>query len=160
MNNTTGDEGFISTGLLNKQQPKRLANDPSAFDIALNADKMSPTPNSGCLFRPDSRHAGERRRHSSTFSTYYLNRRAKDIASIVSVDDRLGEDDFFATLAAGDIDILQGGETKRDSAILPESKSRTVVIGGARDKETTATRAMFSFKSELQSLIGNLQETT
>ena len=28
------------------------------------------------------------------------------------------------------------------------------------DKATIATRAMFSFKSEMNSLIGNLQETT
>ena len=147
-------------GFLDTHSPERLTRERSTIDAATPGDKTNPALISGYLGRPDSRHAGERRRHSSTFSTYYLNRRAKEIASLVSVEDRLGEEDFFATLAAGDIDLLLGGETKRSKATLPESKSRTTGIGGARDKDTTATRAMFSFKSELQSLIGNLQETT
>lgn len=157
--NNTGEE-FTRIGLLDTHPPERLARERSTIDAATPGDKTSPALNSGYLGRPDSRQAGERRRHSSTFSTYYLNRRAKEIASLVSVDDRLGADDFFATLTAGDIDLLLGGETKRDKATLLESKSRTAGIGSAKDKETTATRAMFSFKSELQSLIGNLQETT
>ena len=159
MNNTEGGEDSTRVDLLDTHSPERLAREQSTIDAAVPGDKTNPALISGYLGRPDSRHAGERRRHSSTFSTYYLNRRAKEIASLVSVDDRLGEEDFFATLVAGDIDLLLGGETK-SKVTLPESKSRAVGIGGARDKETTATRAMFSFKSELQSLIGNLQETT
>ena len=38
---------------------------------------------------------------------------------------------------------------------LPDKVSKAI-----GDKATTATRAMFSFKSEMNSLIGNLQETT
>ena len=40
---------------------------------------------------------------------------------------------------------------------MPDRASKAVKGG---DKATIATRAMFSFKSEMNSLIGNLQETT
>ena len=160
MNKSDDGEDLTRIDLLDTNSPGRLTRERSTIDAAIPGNKTNPALNSGHLGRPDSRHAGERRRHSSTFSTYYLNRRAKEIASLVSVDDRLGEEDFFATLVAGDIDLLLGSEKVRDKVTLPESKSRAGGIGGAKDKETTATRAMFSFKSELQSLIGNLQETT
>ncbi len=36
--------------------------------------------------------AAEKRRHSSTFSTYYLNKQAKELASLMSIDDRNRQD--------------------------------------------------------------------
>jgi len=84
-----------------------------------------------------------KRRHSSTFSTYYLNKQAKDLASLMSIDDR-NRNDFILEKDCFDAnDFLK---------TLPDRDSK------APDKQTYATRAMFSFKSELHSLIGNLQD--
>ncbi len=67
---------------------------------------------------------------------------------MITIDDRdefiLEQDDFVTADAAEQV------------VTMPDRKSRIF----AGDKATTATRAMFSFKSEMHSLIGNLQETT
>ena len=50
-----------------------------------------------------------------------------------------------------------GGTIEEDDlefVTIPDRRSK------AGDKQTTANKTMFTFKSELQSLIGNLQETT
>ena len=93
--------------------------------------------------RPNSRQK-EQRRNSSTFSSYYLNNKAKELASLVTIDDRQKE---FGAILEQDFEADQ-------LITLPDRKSK------APDGKTTATRAMFSFKSELHSLIGNLQGTT
>ena len=94
--------------------------------------------------RPKSRQNNkEQRRNSSTFSSYYLNRQAKDLASLMTIEDRK---DFGA--------ILEQDFDGDQLVTLPDRKSK------APDGKTNATRAMFSFKSELNSLIGNLQDTT
>ena len=81
-----------------------------------------------------------RRRSSSTFSTYYLNKQAKDLASLMTIEDRKKKDLF------GGEDIFiddQDFEDGRFTTLPVERKSK---VG---DKQTVATRAMFSFKSEL-----------
>jgi len=62
----------------------------------------------------------------------------------MTIEDRRGD---IGTILENDFDIDQ-------LVTLPDSKSK------AADGKTQATRAMFSFKSELNSLIGNLQDTT
>lgn len=62
----------------------------------LNADldEINPLATSHGL-RPKSRQKqfnGEKRRHSSTFSSYYLNKQAKDLASLITIDDRMTQD--------------------------------------------------------------------
>ena len=49
------------------------------------------------------------------------------------------------------------GEAADQVLTMPDRASKAMKGG---DKATIATRAMFSFKSEMNSLIGNLQETT
>ena len=75
-----------------------------------------------------------------------MNKQARDLASIVTIDDRnefiLEHEDF-------------NNEGVDPIMHLPDKVSKAI-----GDKATTATRAMFSFKSEMNSLIGNLQETT
>ena len=56
-----------------------------------------------------------------------------------------------------DFDTILEQDFEVDKLVnLPDKKSRVA----APDGKTQATRAMFSFKSELHSLIGNLQDTT
>lgn len=94
-----------------------------------------------------TRNAQDQRRHSSTFSCYYLNKQAKDLASIAPFENRQDTDNFIL-----EQDYYQQNPDKL--LTLPDRGSK------AGDKQTTATRAMISFKSELNSLIGNLQDTT
>ena len=94
--------------------------------------------------RPHSRKK-DQRRNSSTFSSYYLNQKAKDLASLATIEDKR---DFDTILEQDfEVDQLVNLHDRKSKATLPDGK-------------TQATRAMFSFKSELHSLIGNLQDTT
>ena len=47
---------------------------------------MNSLPSNG------SKKLSDQRRHSSTFSSYYLNKKAKDVASLVSIEDRTRND--------------------------------------------------------------------
>ena len=67
------------------------------------------------------------------------------MASLASIDDKRDCDTIFEQ----DFEVDQ-------FVNLSDRKSKAA---GA-DGKTQATRAMFSFKSELHSLIGNLQDTT
>lgn len=66
------------------------------------------------------------------------------MASLITIDDRMTE---FDPILEHDFDADQ-------LITLPDRRSK------AADGKTAATRGMFSFKSELNSLIGNLQGTT
>ena len=89
------------------------------------------------------------RRGSSTFSNYYLNKQAKDLASLVTIEDR-NEQDFR------DDFILEQDNYNNENGDVVVSLPDKATKAGKGDNRTTATRAMFSFKSELNSLIGNL----
>ena len=81
----------------------------------------------------------DQRRCSSTFSSYYLNKQAKDLASIASIEDR------------------QFGSIDEERDIFAADPDVGLTIADKRSKAgTMATRGLFSFKSELHSLIGNL----
>ena len=67
------------------------------------------------------------------------------MASIMTIEDRRD----FDPILEQDLEIDQ-------LVTLPDRKSKAT----AADGKTQATRAMISFKSELHSLIGNLQDTT
>ena len=130
-----GSPSPIGRGIKDESSPLLAGTQIDSFYQTLNS-------------RPRSRGAknAEKRRNSSTFSNYYLNnKQAKEIASLISLEDRK-RNDFILEQDGMDLDDLQ--------QILNEQKSKT------GDKRTQATRAMFSYKSELESLIGNLQETT
>ena len=88
------------------------------------------------------------RRVSSTFSTYYLNAKAKDIASLASLNDLGNERDLFTT------NIYKG------SNILEQDQAVTAFEGNVKGRAGETIRDLVSFKTELKSLIGNLQETT
>ena len=112
-------------------------------DDLLNSMEIS---NPSASLRPKSRCTQkDPSLNSSTFSCYYLNQEAKDLASLMTIEDRKGN----GTILEHDFDADQ-------LITLPDRRSKATVGDG----KTQATRAMFSFKSELNSLIGNLQDTT
>ena len=104
----------------------------------LTDDLMNPHDDS--TNRPRTRiDKADQRRCSSTFSSYYLNKQAKDIASIASIEDR------------------QFGSIDEERDIFAADPDVGLTIADKRSKAgTMATRGLFSFKSELHSLIGNL----
>ena len=68
--------------------PHRLNSDMP--DDLLNPMEIS---NPSATLRPKSRGAQkDPRRNSSTFSCYYLNQKAKDLASLMTIEDRKGKD--------------------------------------------------------------------
>ena len=101
-------------------------------------DLMNPLDDS--TNRPRTRiDKADQRRCSSTFSSYYLNKQAKDLASITSIEDR------------------QFGSIDEERDIFAADPDVGLTIADKRSKAgTMATRGLFSFKSELHSLIGNL----
>ena len=104
----------------------------------LTDDLMNPFDDS--TNRPRTRiDKADKRRCSSTFSSYYLNKQAKDLASITSIEDR------------------QFGSIDEERDIFAADPDVGLTIADKRSKAgTMATRGLFSFKSELHSLIGNL----
>ena len=104
----------------------------------LTDDLMNPFDDS--TNRPRTRiDKADQRRCSSTFSSYYLNKQAKDLASITSIEDR------------------QFGSIDEERDIFAADPDVGLTIADKRSKAgTMATRGLFSFKSELHSLIGNL----
>ena len=104
----------------------------------LTDDLMNPFDDS--TNRPRTRiEKADQRRCSSTFSSYYLNKQAKDLASITSIEDR------------------QFGSIDEERDIFAADPDVGLTIADKRSKAgTMATRGLFSFKSELHSLIGNL----
>ena len=104
----------------------------------LAGDLMNPLDDS--TNRPRTRiDKADQRRCSSTFSSYYLNKQAKDLASITSIEDR------------------QFGSIDEERDIFAADPDVGLTIADKRSKAgTMATRGLFSFKSELHSLIGNL----
>ena len=67
---------------------------------------------------------------SSTFSSYYLNQKAKDLASMITIEDRNKE------MSVGEVDL----EDIDQLGTIPDRRSKA---------GTTATRGMYTFKSEL-----------
>ena len=85
--NRTHTGGFTPSKMLDSHSPN-IAKMTSG-GMALNADLDDMINLTDTTARPNSRNRnGEKRRHSSTFSTYYLNKHAKELASLVTIEDR------------------------------------------------------------------------
>ena len=86
------------------------------------------------------------RRVSSTFSTYYLNTRAKDLASLASLQDLGRERDLYQS------SLTNGGKIlEQDQSVTKQQRDHT---------GTSTIRDLVSFKTEVRSLIGNLHDKT
>ena len=141
LNSSLGEGAPTPVTLRNKPRASINVQDDEMHNPLLTREGVRP--------RPHSRNADgtNKRRHSSTFSNYYLgNKQAKDLASLMTIEDR----------KVTDFDD-QGLLELEDQVLNQQSTIDAATKAGGK---TVATRAMFSFKSELQSLIGNLQDTT
>lgn len=77
----------------------------------------NPTSNS---MRPHSRKK-DQRRNSSTFSSYYLNQKAKDLASLATIEDKR---DFDTILEQDfEVDQLVNLQDRKSKATLPDGKT-------------------------------------
>ena len=127
----------------NTQIDKKNSQKDIVGSYNLNDDLINPLDDiryPGESNRPRTRiDKADQRRCSSTFSSYYLNKQAKDLASITSIEDR------------------QFGSIDEERDIFAADPDVGLTIADKRSKAgTMATRGLFSFKSELHSLIGNL----
>lgn len=110
--------------------------------IAINADLEEDLLNPMEIGESRARlRTKAKQRCTSTFSTYYLNEKAKDMASLASIDI---ERDRALT-------VMENNIFEEDQSVID--------LKADKDKETKI-QEMVSYKSELKSLIGNLQHVT